>query len=256
MELDNDKQRLEYYKAKNEYERAVINGTQSEVEEAKLNLKIAEDKLEETKLKAPFSGIVNEIGVEEDSYTELDQGKIVAKIIDDSSYQVEVNVDESDSRQLSLGQPARITLEALPGREFAGKVVDIGANAESESGIVTLPVTVSITEKPNFIKPGFSADVEIIVNKIEDRLVVPITAIFSKQGTTKAVQIIDGRPTVVDVETGITNGKQVVVEEGLKSGDKILINTYQFANSGTKDGTEQSKGGMIPGGRMMRGGGR
>lgn len=251
MEIENDEQRLNYIKAKNNYETAVINGTKSEIKVAELDLKIAQDKLEETKLKAPFSGIINEISIEEGSYTAQDQDKTVAKLIDNSGYQVEVSVDESDSRQLKLGQPARVTMEALPGKELSGKVVDIGANAEESSGVVTLPVTVLINEKPEFIKPGFSAEVEIVVNQIKDKLLVPITAIYNKEGQTKAVKIVNGEPTPVNVKTGISSGKNVVIKEGLQPEDRILINTYMFAKSaqmGSKQGSDRRGSGIMRGG--------
>ncbi|KXS43259.1 MAG: RND family efflux transporter, MFP subunit [Candidatus Frackibacter sp. T328-2] len=249
MEIENDEQRLNYIKAKNSYETIVISGTESKIKEAELNLKIAKDRLDETKLKAPFAGIINEISIEEGSYTAQDQDKTVAKLIDNSGYQVEVSVDESDSRQLELGQPARITMEALPNQELKGEVVDIGANAEVNSGVVTLPVMVAIKEKPKFIKPGFSAEVEIIVEQIKEQLILPITAVYNEKGETKAVKIVKGKPTPVNVKIGVSSGRNVVIKEGLQAGDKILINTYMFANGAQN--LQQGDGGP----RMMRGGG-
>ncbi|AGB41306.1 RND family efflux transporter, MFP subunit [Halobacteroides halobius DSM 5150] len=246
MKIDDDQQRLNYLKAKANYEKAVINGTPSEIKKARLNLEIAKDKLEETKLKAPFTGIINKINIEEGSYTAQNQGKTVAKLIDNSSYQVEVSVDESESQQLELGQPARITMEALPNQELRGKVIDIGANATNTSGVITLPVTVSIINKPQFIKPGFSADVEIIVKQVKNKLLVPITAIYNQEGQTKAVKAVNGKPKPIKVKTGISNGKKIIIKEGLQAGDKIVINTYKFANTGENQGPRG----------MIRGGGR
>ena len=256
MEISDTKQQLSYLQAKNKYETAKINGASAEIKEAQLNLELAEDDLEDTKLEAPFTGVVNEISVEEDSYTELELDKAVAKIIDDSNYQVEINIDESSSRELAVGQKSKISLEALPNQQFAGKVVDIGANAGSESGVVTLPVTVSITETPEFIRPGFSADVEVIVNQSKEQLLVPITAIFNEQGQTKVVKIVQGAPEPVNVKTGITNGEKIVIKSGLEVGDQILINAFKFANS--SQNSKQSENGGLPqgGGRMMRGGSR
>jgi multidrug efflux pump subunit AcrA (membrane-fusion protein) len=251
MEIENDEQRLNYIKAKNNYEKAVINATRSKIEEAELNLKIAKDRLEETKLKAPFAGIINEISIEEGSYTQQDQDKTVAKLIDNSGYQVEVSVDESDSQQLELGQLARISMEAVANKEFLGEVVDIAANAGNNSGVVTLPVTVSIKEKPDFIKPGFSADVDIIVEQIKNKLLVPITAIYNEKGQSKVVKIIEGKPGPVNVKTGISSGRNVVIKEGLQPGDQIIINTYMFSAQANSN----NQSGMRGSGRVMRGDG-
>ncbi|MFO7819351.1 MAG: efflux RND transporter periplasmic adaptor subunit [Halanaerobacter sp.] len=249
MEISDTEQQLSYLQAKNKYERAKIDGTPAEIKEAELELQLAEDDLEDTKLKAPFSGVVNEITVEEDSYTELELDKAVAKIIDDSSYQVEISVNESESRQIEEGQQARVSLDALAGEEFAGAVTDVGANAQSESGVVTLPVTVSILETPEFIRPGFTADVEVIVDSTAEQIVIPITAVFSSEQTEKVVKIKEDSLQPVEVETGLTNDGQIAVKSGLKPGDKILINAVKFMqsqNQSEKDGMPRGSG------RMMR----
>ncbi|GAJ06852.1 unnamed protein product, partial [marine sediment metagenome] len=82
VRLEKSQQELNYLKAKNIYELTKINGSESEIEEQRLNLKIAEKNLKDTTLKAPFSGLITNVSVKPDDY--INSGSEVAYIIDDS----------------------------------------------------------------------------------------------------------------------------------------------------------------------------
>jgi len=249
-EIDSDDERLDYLSSKNNYEQTLISGSKTEIEEARLKLEIAKKALEGTKLKAPFTGIITEVAVEEGDYVESND--TVVQVIDNSAYEVEIDVDESESRQLKLGQKVRITMEALPEEELTGEVVDISAVAQEDSGVVTVPVTILIKDEIEFIKSNFSAEVEIIVSEINNKLMIPLTAIYNDQDQTKAVKLVNGKEVSVEIKTGVTSGAYVVVKEGLVEGDEILINTHNYGASDTEESSQRGFGGPFPGG-MGRG---
>ncbi|WP_018248858.1 efflux RND transporter periplasmic adaptor subunit [Orenia marismortui] len=249
-EIDSDDERLDYLNTKNNYEQTLISGSKTEIEEAKLKLEIAKKSLGGTKLKAPFTGIITEVAVEEGDYVESND--TVVQVIDNSAYEVEIDIDESESRQLKLGQKARITMEALPGEELRGEVVDISAIAEEDSGVVTVPVTILIKDEIEFIKSNFSAEVEIIVSEVNNKLMIPLTAIFNEKGQTKAMKIVDGKEVPVNIKTGVSSGVYVVVLDGLVEGDEILINTHNAGTTNAQN-SKQGFGGPFPPGGMGRG---
>lgn len=244
MRLDKDQQELNFLKAKNAYNLIKINGSGGQVEEAELNFKIAKDNLEATTLKAPFSGLIAEIMVKKGEY--ITTGTKVIYIIDDSNYKIKANVDESDSFEVKVGQEVIVFMDALPEQEFKGKVDEIAHYTKNINGVVTLPVTVQLDQVFREFKPGFSTLMDIIVDKAENELIVPITAVLNKQGQKLVVEVVDGKSQLTAVKTGISDGVYIAIEEGLAEGDNIIINAYKFAGieTGSNINTNSSSEGL------------
>lgn len=249
VRLEKSQQEYNYLKAKNTYELIKINGSESEVKEQELNLKIAEKNLKDTTLRAPFAGLITEVSVKPGDY--ITAGGQIAYLIDDSSYKIEVSINEIDSLEIEVGQEAIITLDAFPDREFSGRVKEIHNYTQNVNGVVTLPVIVQLDQANKQFKPGFSALVEIIVGSAEDKLLVPITAILNRGGKQMVVKVVNNKPVFTPVKTGLSDGVYTVIEEGLSEGEEIMINVYEFAKTGSKNKGTQS--GIPPGmGEFMR----
>ena len=248
IRLDKKQQELNYLKAKNTYNLIKINGSGGQVEEAELNFKIAKDNLEATTLKAPFSGLIAEIMVKKSNY--ITTGTKVIYIIDDSNYKIKANVDESDSFEVKVDQEVIVFIDALPEQEFKGEVDEIAHYTKNTNGVVTLPVTVQLDQVFTEFKPGFSTLLDIIVDKAENKLIVPITAVLNKQGQKVVVEVVDGKSQLAAVKTGISDGVYIAIEEGLAEGDNIIINAYKFAGieTGSNNDTSSSDAEM-PAGR-------
>jgi multidrug efflux pump subunit AcrA (membrane-fusion protein) len=242
IKLDKNERELNYLKIKNAYELIKINGSDSEIEETKLDLTIAAKSLEDTTLKAPFSGLVTDISVKPGDY--VTQGKEVAYLIDDSSYEINATVNEIDSLEIKKEQEVIIRLDAFPNREFEGRVKEIGYYTENVNGVVTLPVVIQVNKAEPEFRPGFSALLEIIVDQVEGKLLVPITAVFNQNEQPMVAKIIEGKAKSIPVKTGVSDGVYTVIEDGLIEGDQIMINTYQFAGIKPEDNLNRFGGGM------------
>jgi multidrug efflux pump subunit AcrA (membrane-fusion protein) len=231
VELDSTRQELDYLKAKKAYDLALINGLEREIREAELSLKMAKENLEATTLRAPFDGIITRDLVDAGDYVGINEQNAVGTIIADGPYEIEVNISENESPQVRVGQRAIITAEAIPERKFEGRVKEVALQAVNNGGVVTLPVKVILTEESELLKPEFSAEVEIIVDEIADQIVVPITAIANKHGVEQVIKVVAQKPVPTPVKTGLNNGLEVVILEGVDPGDEILINAHQFSDS-------------------------
>jgi len=243
VRLEKSQQELNYLKAKNTYELIKTSGSESEINEQELNLQIAEKNLEDTAIKAPFSGLITNISVKADDY--INSGSEVANIIDDSSYEIVVAVNEIDSLEIKVEQEVIIILDAFPGREFSGRIKEIHNYTQNVNGVVTLPVTVKLDKTDKQFKPGFSALVEIIIGRAEGKLLVPISAILDRKGQQTVVKVLDNKPIFTPVKVGFSDGVYTVIEEGLDEGEEIMINVYEFAKSGSKNnGTQTGTPGM------------
>jgi len=241
IRLEKSQQELNYLSAKNTYDLSKINGSESEIEEQKLNLSIAKKNLEDTTIKAPFSGLITNVSVVPGDY--IHSGNEVAYIIDESSYEIEVAINEIDSLEVKVGQKVIITLDAFPGREFSGKVKEIHNYTQNVNGVVTLPVIVQLDKVDKQFKPGFSALLEIIVGRAEGKLLVPISAILDKGGKQMVVKVVNNKPVFTSIKTGFSDGTYTAIEKGLSEGEKIVKNVYEFAKVGSKNnGTERTPG--------------
>jgi len=249
VHLEKSQQELNYLRAKNTYELIKTSGSESEIDEQELNFQIAKKNLEDTTLKAPFSGLITNVSVKVDDY--INSGSEVAYIIDDSSYEIEVAVNEIDSLEVEVGQEVIIILDAFPGREFSGRVKEIHNYTQNVNGVVTLPVTVQLDKTDGQFKPGFSALVEIIIGRAEGELLVPISALLDRKGQQTVVKVVDDKPVFTPVKVGFSDGVYTAIEEGLAEGEEIVINVYEFAMAGSKNnGTQGGTPGM--GGGFMR----
>ncbi len=148
-------------------------------------------------------------------------------ITDDSSYEVTGSIGEIDILKVAVGQKVEIELDILKGQKFPGTVTEVAEYAHIEGGVVSVPVTLRMEQVSPLFKPGFSATAEIIVENVENALIIPVTAL-SVNGRENTVLKVDGNKTIsTTVKTGITDGFYQEIIEGLKEGDRIVLNNYQ-----------------------------
>jgi len=249
IELKNNQAQLQFVKAENQLKNARINGSPNAIKEAELDYEIAKERLDDTQLKAPYSGVITELLVQKGDY--INSGQEVATLIDNSQYEVKANIDESELANLEIGQNVEISMEALPGLQLTGQLTEIGSKAESTSGVVTIPITVLINSVHDSFKPGLSADMDIIVGQVQDKIIIPVTAILNKEGKKYIQKVVGENTQDVEVTTGLTDGLRVVIESGLESGDEIVVNSAAMAQSGNSGQTQR---GMFQGGPPQGGG--
>ncbi len=229
VKLEDKQERLNYLSAKNEYELAKISGSPTQIEEKKLTMEVALEKYESKTLKAPFSGKVVDIFVEEADF--IGGNDDVVYMIDDSSYEVKVSISEVDCLSVEVGLDVEIELDILKEQIFQGTVAEVAEYAREESGVVTVPVTLRMDEVSRYFKPGFSATAEIIVDSIEDAIKVPVTAISEGDRGSMVLKVEGNKATPTEVKTGISDGFYQEIVEGLQEGDRIVVNGYQMNTS-------------------------
>lgn len=145
---------------------AVNHPTSTELElahaqaaQAQAALNLAKQSAVNSQIVAPFDGTVLWIGPQVGEF--VSPGAPAVTLADLSHMQAQVGLDENSLPLVKLGQPATITLDALPGHVLTGKVTQIGILATTTAGIVSVPVTVDIDPTDAAIYPGLSATVEI-----------------------------------------------------------------------------------------------
>jgi len=193
-------------------------------------------------IRAPFDGVIAK------KYTEVGElllpGKQIVTIVNPDKIYVLATIDEVDVGRLRLDQPVMISVDAFPGEKFPGAIKRIssivsGGKLETR----TADVWIYFNEKHAKIKPGMSADVEILVSTLPSVLSVPSQAVIEREGK-KQVFVVNGKDVkpgakvvakLKPIEIGETNWSFTQVTKGLNEGE-FVITTPEV--EGLKDGAK------------------
>jgi HlyD family secretion protein len=212
-----------------------IQSSQLSVQKSQNALSVAEQNLADTVARAPFSGTVAELSVQQ--YQTIGNGTAVATMVSDNQ-SVDISVNEVDAAKLKVGQKATITFDALPDISIAGTVSSVNTIGTVSSGVVSYAAVVTFDTPNTDVKPGMSATTDIITGS-ETGIVIPSSAVkttngrsqvntfnpplansSSSSGATSTVA-----PTPVPVTTGLSDNTNIVVETGLTSGEQVVTET-------------------------------
>ena len=153
----------------------------------------------------------------------------VASVTSQNHMSVEIAVDELDISQLSLGQEAKITVDALGGESFDAKVSQIASSGENEGGNSKFTVTLTL-EKSGDMLPGMTACAYIGLQTQEQVLCVPAAAVEESNGETIVYTHYDENSASltnpVTVTTGVSDGEYVQILSGLEEGAEIYYAYY------------------------------
>lgn len=170
---------------------------------------------------APMDGIV--AGIYRQVGETLGPGEWFGSLYTVSDMQMWSMVDDIDVINIRVGSPVKVTVDAVPGRTFEGKVTYVSAMAEMMDGKTGKFRVIMSVSGDGDLKPGMQAKAYIDAGSAKDALLVPIEAVFEESGAMK-VEILkdDGTTSVVTVTTGLMNDKVVEIKEGLNEGDKVV----------------------------------
>lgn len=223
--LDNREPELAYFRARNAYEISQIDSAPNVVREKEIDMELSRDALEQTYLRAPFDGIVTEVDIEPGQ--SLGANDVVVQLVDDSAFEVQVSVDELDIARVATGQQVTIRLDADPNTVREGVVERVSLVANTSGNVVTVPVTVRFLEPDEFLRPGYTATLQIIVAQSENALVVPVEAIWEDGPSRTVTRVAGGEQETVAVTTGLSDGAWVEIVSGLNEGDEVIALNYR-----------------------------
>ncbi len=192
-------------------------------EQAKQAVQTAQANLDANNLTAPFSGTVTEVdGMVGDQVT---PATTAFRIDDRSQMKVDVQVSEVDINNVQVGQPVTLTFDAISGKTYNGKVVEVAQAGDSVQGAVDFTVTVELTDADKSVKPGMTAAVTITVKKVTNALLVPSRAVRLVNNQLVVYILSNGQPQAVNVTLGASSDTMSeVVSSNLKAGDTIILN--------------------------------
>lgn len=208
------------------------------VENARKSLKSLDDQVDSYTIIAEYPALV----VYAQNYDTGQKYKVgdkldylfypLLQLPDLSSIYADLHINDIDRSKVWIGQEGRLRIEAYPDTVFTGKVNDLTLSSSStpdifmpvsqNTNVKTFTVRFLLDGTDERMRPGMKASVELIVERLEDVLAVPLSVVF-EYGTKPCVYVVDGDgPQLREVELGKRSSVMAVVENGLVEGEKIL----------------------------------
>ena len=262
---------------------AQLQGAKHQINSAQAQLNIARINLGRTSIKSPIDGIVIS--------RKVDSGQTVAASLqapslfsianDLKKMQINTAVDESDIGKVSIGQRVDFTVDAYRGQTFQGKVAQVRLSPTITQNVVNYSVMIDVENNDLALKPGMTANVEILTDKRDKVVRVPTRAIFFKPspksggfrekektaeddkegepdqgrrdelGTDSArvwVKISETQIKPVRIKIGLSNNESTEISEGkLKPGDLVVVaerKAGEKPNGSTRGASRGRRGGL------------
>jgi membrane fusion protein (multidrug efflux system) len=206
-----------------------LDNLKYELAAAKANWELARLQLSYCDIRSPIAGTVTQrLDLVKVGNTVTPVGGVIESA-DSSLFVVEdletlmlrVNVPERELAKLSVGQPAELSFDAVPGQVFQGQIALISPSIDPATA--TFAVRIRVTETGGLLRPGMFARVAIVYERKPDALQIPRTALLDGDGPPKVFVVKDGKATERAVKLGLSNGAWIEVTEGLKDGEQVVV---------------------------------
>ncbi len=231
--------------------RAKLEAAQAAVKQSAAELQTAQVNLGHTRITAPVNGIVisRNVDVGQTVAASLQAPTLFTIAQDLTEMQVDTNVSEADIGRVAVGQTATFTVDAFPQVNFQGRVAEIRNAPITIQNVVTYDVVIAVRNSDLKLRPGMTANASILVAQKDNALLIPNSALRYRpelpKGTRPAspaaapsnsnlppgaaqaskIWVLDraGKPTAVEVVTGISDGVNTEVLGTLKEGQEVII---------------------------------
>jgi HlyD family secretion protein len=179
-------------------------------------------------IRSPIDGFVLETWVESGDpvvpLSNFQEGTVLITMAEMSDLIFRGTVDEIDVGKLEEGMPADVKVGALPDARVRGEVYSISLKARNEENATVFPIEVHLTDLDGAVlRAGYSANVDIIIDRRDDVLVIPERLIRFEEGTARVTVLVGtGMTEVREIETGLSDALNIEVISGLEEGDRVV----------------------------------
>lgn len=258
--------------AKSNFEsiKAAYDGASADVMRTEASLRRAAEQLYKTSIYSPMDGTVTQLNVELGERvlgSGFSQGTNIMTVSDLNNMEASVEVDENDVVLITIGDTARIKVDAFGDKIFKGIVSEIGNSAISsgigtQDQVVNFNVKLKLIDLDKGLRPGMSCNADIETETIQNVLSVPIQSVtartsdFAKKeegeednpapvkkenNNKKPKEIVfivqDGKAKTMEVETGISDDNYIHVKTGLSGGEQVVSGSYKAISRELNDGS-------------------
>ena len=216
-----DEAEAKFHSARAAYDIALqtIENLRAELRQRKATYALAEKKLGDSVIRAPFPGQVKERAVVVGQYLRVQTPVMVIVRVD--PLRVRLKVPERVAGWISIGQQVNVEVEAFPGKTFSGTVARMSPSVDTQTR--TLEVEALLKNTDGMLKPGFFAKATIASNQVDSALMVPEAAVRYVFGVYKIFTVKGNKLHEQEVKLGERSGDSVEILEGLAAGDTVAL---------------------------------
>lgn len=235
--------------AKYQNQQAVIDQAQMAINNAWLSY-----QLNSPIVTAPMEGTITGLSMAEgmtigsSSSDNTTSSQRIAVVQTEAPSMASFNLSEIDVSQVNPGQKATITLDSFPDKTYTGKVVSVNKVGAITSGVTQYPAIIQFDIIAPEILPNMSATANIIINKKENVLLVPSSAVQTQDSQSFVEILKNNQSQLIPVEIGLISDTQTEIVSGLNEGDLVI--TGSLSSAVTEPGRTSPFGGGMGG--MMR----
>ena len=236
-EIDYEKAERQLAQAKSDYEtktdqaRAKMREVGTEVSRQRALLKVIQDVMAGFTIRAPAPGMLIYVKEQWSGKKRTTGSQVTAwdpavgTLPDLAKMESVTYVNEIDVRKVAVGQPVVITLDADPAKKLTGTVTNVANVGEQRpnSDAKVFEVKIQVEQSDSTLRPGMTTGNVIETLKLDTALYVPLDALGSDSGVAYVYKQSGGRVLKQEVVTGAMNDDEVVVEQGLAEGDRVVL---------------------------------
>lgn len=214
-----------------------IELAKAEMKRSEIALEETQERLEETDVFAPISGVIIQKLVEEgqiisSGISTVTGGTPLSVVADMSHLFIIADVDETDIGRVKENQDVVITADAFPDKSFQGKVRRIAPQGAVENNITVFKVKIEIVKSgKNVLKPMMTANVDIVTDYLPEAIYIPREGLRKEGNQFFAAVLKNDTPEEIPVTPGIKNQIHVQVVSGLEPGEKLVLGNWRELRS-------------------------
>ena len=207
-----------------------------QLELSQLNVNKLQEEKDKYFIKSPMDGIIVELSIVEGGI--LSSGMPMMVIMDTNRLEITTNVSEYDVHRIKIGDPVKITGDAIEGQEYEGRVKYIAPTAISistgQGKETVVEVKIEVNSQNTALKPGFSTTVDILTETKKNTLVIPYEALFTRKDGQKLIfTMVDGMAKSHEIRTGLESDLVVeVIGSDIGENDKVILNPTENLKDG------------------------
>ena len=186
---------------------------------ASASLRAFRIQVEKSTIRAPFDGVVDRVFQEQDEY--VDTGKPLVRLVQLHKVKVNIGIPERDIPNFHAGDEVSVRLDAYPDRAFKGTIHLIAPTADMSTH--TFTTEIAVDNPDGCLRPGMIARTDLVRKVYPESIVIPIFSAMLLDDKRYVFLERDGIAELQPVETGIVQGNNVQITEGLAPGDRLIV---------------------------------
>ena len=196
------------------------------------NLAMAEQKLKDTVIVAPFSGLIVKRFINQGEFVSTMPPSPLFLIMNIDRVKTEIGLSEVHLARINIGNPVEVKVDTYPGITFRGKISTINPMVDPVSR--AFKIKVEIPNKDHRLKPGMFARAKIYPEIHKDALIVPFKSVMKREGNTVVFVVEGNMVRLRAVTAGINNEREIEVIDGLGEGEEVVIEGHYGMADKTK----------------------